>query len=275
MSTPSHPLDAFQGPIRSRVGVARGGEYAVFRGQDIHRDLADINWVEMYVFGVTGRRWCEADIRIINALMIFTSYPDSRIWNNRVAALAGTARSTGALGVSAAQAVSEARIFGGQIFLRALDFLRRAQAHVGQGGELESFVAEFLAKHRSIAGFGRPLVAGDERIPPTWALLAREGRDQGPLVSLVRRVETILQAGRWRLRMNYAALAAATFGDLGMTPWEFYFAAYPAFLPGMGPCYQEALEKPVGAFMPLACTGLNYTGPAPRTWPPISQCHGA
>lgn len=266
MSATSHPLDAFQGPLQSRVGVARVGEYAVFRGQDIHRDLADINWVEMYVFGVTGRRWSAADIRIINALMIYTSYPDSRIWNNRVAALAGTARSTGALGVSAAQSVSEAKIFGGQIFLRALDFLRKAQAHVEQGGELENFVTGFLARHRCIAGFGRPLSARDERIAPTWALLAREARDCGPLVTLVKRVEEVLRVGRWRLRMNYAALAAAVFGDLGMTPREFYFAAYPAFLPGMGPCYQEALEKPAGAFMPFACSQVNYTGPAPRVW---------
>ena len=44
----------------------------------------------------------------MHALWVNTSYPDARIWNNRVAALAGSARSTGNLGVSAALAVSEA-----------------------------------------------------------------------------------------------------------------------------------------------------------------------
>lgn len=266
MSNVSHPLDTYRGPLQTRVGAARGGEYALYRGQDIHRDLEDMQWVEMHLFGITGRRWTPAQVHVINCLMTYTSYPDSRIWNNRVAALAGSARSTGCLGVSAALSISEAKIFGGQTYFRALSFLIDARTHLEQGGDLEEFVVKYLSRHRSISGFGRPLTEKDERVAPTLEMLAREGCDQGPLLAIARRVESILHTGRWRYRMNYVAVAAAACGDLGLSPLEFYMVAYPAFLAGMSPCYLEALEKPPGAIMPLMCEEVTYSGPSERTW---------
>ena len=60
-----------------------------------------MNWVELYAFGITGLRLSPPQVKVLNALFVLTSYPDPRLWNNRVAALAGSARSTGALGVAA------------------------------------------------------------------------------------------------------------------------------------------------------------------------------
>jgi hypothetical protein len=263
---PTHPLDAYTGPIRTRMGAAIGGERAVFRGYDLHRDLKDIHWVELLVFGVTGRRLSPSEIRICNALLTFTSYPEPRIWNNRVAALAGSVRTTGTLGVAAASAVSEAAIFGRQIDYRALDFLFRARACSEAGGDLEGFVADDLRCHRSIAGFGRPRINEDERVAPMLALLAEEGFDDGPFLRLARRIEEIHLTGRWRYRMNYAGLAAAVCGDLGLTPEQYSLVSFPAFLCGMFPCYLEAREKPAGAVMPVACGAMKYIGASPRHW---------
>jgi hypothetical protein len=264
---PSHPLDAFTGPLQTHVGGFVPGERAVFRGYDLHRDLRDIHWVELTLFGITGRRFSPAEVRICNAVLTFTSYPDTRLWNNRVAALAGTARSTGNLAVSAALSVSEGTLFGGQACYKALDFLFRARDCCDRGGDLARFVADHLARHRNVGGFGRPLTERDERIAPMLALLAEEGLDDGPFLRLARRVEGILQAGRWRYRMNYAALAAAIYGDLGLTPDQYYLAVFPAFLCGMLPCYLEAREKPAGAIMPTPCGAINYNGAPSRRWP--------
>jgi hypothetical protein len=98
------------------------------------------------------------------------------------------------------------------------------------------------------------------------ALLAEEGFDDGPFLRLARQVEAILLAGRWRYRMNYAALAAAVYGDLGLTPEQYYLVAYPAFICGMLPCYQEARTKPIGAIMPIPCNAMKYMGAQPRQW---------
>jgi hypothetical protein len=79
-------------------------------------------------------------------------------------------------------------------------------------------------------------------------------------------VEKHLQEGRWRLRMNYAALTAALTADMGFTPRQHYQYGFPAFLAGMQPCYIEASEQPAGALLPLACDNVTYEGPAPRAW---------
>jgi hypothetical protein len=260
------PLDSFQGPIRSRVGSFVPGERAVFRGYDLHRDLGNIHWVELLFFSASGKRYTPAQVRVLNAMMVFTSYPDTRLWNNRVAALAGSARSTGNLAMSAAQAVSEAAIFGRQIDYRALDFLTRARAVKERGEDLSEFVSIDLASHRSIAGFGRPITAKDERMAPLLKLLAEEGLDQGLFIQVAREVEAVLQARRLRISMNYAGLAAAVCGDFGMTPEEYYLGAFPVFVAGMIPCYLEAHEKPAGAIMPLRCEEVEYVGPVARPW---------
>lgn len=262
----SHPLDGFQGPIRSRVGGVFPGERAVFRGYDIHRELKEMNWVEMLYFSASNKRYTPAQVRVLNAMSTYTSYPDTRIWNNRVAALAGTARSTGNLAVSAAVAITEAKLFGGQSIYRALDFLWQAKDCCDKGDDLSKFVAGYLSKNRSIAGFGRPFINRDERMAPMLLLLAEEGFDNGFFIQLAKQVEEILRANRWRYRMNYAGLTAAICGDFGLAPNEYYLAASPAFVAGMIPCYMEACEKPAGAIMPMVSEDISYVGPAQRHW---------
>ena len=78
----------------TRMGGWFPGERVVYRGQDLHVDLKDMSWMELYVYGITGRRFDEKQLKILNAIWANTSYPEPRLWNNRVAALAGTARST-------------------------------------------------------------------------------------------------------------------------------------------------------------------------------------
>src|SRR5436309_888547 len=90
------------GRLRTRMGAAFVGQRAVFRGHDLHADLRDMDWLELYLFGITGRRFTRAQIELLQATWVYTSYPDARLWNNRVAALAGSARSTPALGIGAA-----------------------------------------------------------------------------------------------------------------------------------------------------------------------------
>jgi len=227
-----------------------------------------MDWLELYVFGITGRRFRPEQLRLMHALWVYTSYPDARLWNNRVAALAGSARSTGNLGLAAALAVSEGQIFGRGIDLRAITFLTRAKAALDAGGTLEAAVRDEIERHRGIAGYGRPIAAGDERLAPILALAAELGLDRGEHLRLARAVEEILLAGRWRWRMNYGAVAAALAADLGLQPPEYYFFGFPAFLAGMPPCYVEALERPEGATLPMPCMTVRYEGAPPRAWRP-------
>lgn len=252
--------------LPSRAGKAFVGTRAVFLGHDLHRDLRHADWVELYLLSITGRRFDERQLRLLHAMWVCTSYPDARLWNNRVAALAGSARSTPGLGISAALGMSEAVVYGGHPCVRAIDFLTTAQRRVSAGEPLADVVAQELTQRR-IYGYGRPIHATDERLP--WLLdIAREqGLDGGPHLALARAVEALLVARDARLKMNYAAFTAGLAADLGLSVQEFHHFQLPMLLAGMTPCYIEAAERPAGTLFPLSCEHIAYEGVARRAWP--------
>ncbi|WP_136413415.1 citryl-CoA lyase [Herbaspirillum sp. ST 5-3] len=254
------------GVLKSRMGTFFPGSHVIFRGHDLHTELKDMDWVELYTFGITGRRFSPKELRLLHSIWTYTSYPDVRLWNNRVAALAGSARSTGNLGVAAALAVSEASIYGRGIDIRAIEFLLRTRKQLDEGCSLEECVRRELESNRSIAGYGRPLINGDERNQHLLALKKELGFGEGVYLRLAFEIEEFLFAGRWRMKMNYAGLVAALAADLGFSPREYYLFLFPAFLAGMQPCLIEASERPEGALYPISCSDILYEGRSKRPW---------
>jgi hypothetical protein len=255
------------GKLRSRVGGCVVGSHAIFRDKDLHAELSDASWLDLYLFGITGRRFSKPELHLLDTMWAYTSYPDARIWNNRIAALAGSARSTGNLAISAALAVSEGAIFGRGIDMRASEFLIRTCAEVAAGAELGPLVRRELTERRSLAGYGRPISnQRDERLDPTLKLARSLGLADGPHVRLAHDIERFLLENRLRMAMNYGALGAALTADLGLSPREHYMYGFGAFLAGMPPCYLDAADRPAGTLFPLPCDGIAYEGAAKRTW---------
>ena len=265
MKNPNY-LEQHVGRLVTSAGACFPGERAVFLGHDLHVSLKDMDWAELYLFGITGRRFTPEQMKVVQAFWRYTSYPDSRLWNNRVAALAGSARSTGTLGISGAFAVSEAQIYGRGVDIRAIEFLTRAKIQKDAGADLNKLVRSELKVKRGIGGYGRPLVSVDERIAPMMTLVRELGLDGGPHLALAFEIEQILLTGRWRLRMNYAALAASMAADFGMSPREYYLVSMMAFVAGMLPCYLDAVNKPEGIVFPVPCRMLSYEGVPRRCW---------
>ncbi|MBS1143757.1 MAG: hypothetical protein H6R14_1163 [Proteobacteria bacterium] len=261
-------LDSWTGPLRTTMGGCFPGARAVYRGHDLHARLRDTDWLDLYLFGITGRRHTPSQLKVLNAIWVITSYPDPRLWNNRVAALAGSARSTGSLALAAALATSEAAIYGRQIDIAIADFLERAQRQCEAGTNLEIVVHEELKRNRGIGGYGRPVARSepDERIAPMLDVASQWGLANGKYVRLAFAIEQILINGRWRMRMNYAALAAALALDIGLSPQECYLFGFPTFLAGMPPCYIEAVQRPPQATMPLPCSSIHFSGADRRSW---------
>ena len=259
-------LEKHVGKLTTHMGAFFPGERVVFRGQDLFTTLGELDWLELYTFGVTGHRYTPQQMRVLHVMWTHTSYPDARLWNNRVAALAGTARSTGALGIAAALAVSEATIYGGAPQLRCSEFLTRTKKLVDQGANLEALVRTEIKEKRGIGGYGRPLVLTDERIVPIMAVMREQGLENGPHLKLAFEVERILLQGRWRLHMNDVGLTAAICLDFGMSAYEYHCFFLPVFLAGMPPCYLDAADKPEGLLFPLPCQMMSYEGAPRRRW---------
>lgn len=260
-------LKGHMGRIKSRMGRFFPGERVVFRGQNLHRDLKGIDWVELYLFGITGRRFTPAQVKLLHMIWVHTSYPDARIWNNRIVALAGTARSSSTLAVSAGLAVSEAQIYGRGPGFEIVSFLIETHNRMKAGESLTDCVAAQMAVYGRIAGYGRPIINGDERIAPTLAAARELGLDKGPHLALAFELERYLEESGRPLKMNYAAIAAALGADVGLAPREHVEFMFPAFLAGMPPCYIEASENPEGALFPVPCDGIQYEGRDKRPWP--------
>lgn len=258
-------LKRHAGSLKTRVGACYPGSHAIFRGHDLHADLKEMDWVELYVFGITGRRFSPQQIELLHAIWTYTSYPDARLWNNRVAALAGSARSMPSLGIAAALAISDATLYGGQAGAKAMEFLIRTQKKIEQGGDVETLVLAEVSERR-IHGYGRPINSHDERIAWMMALVRRLGFDQGRHLKLAFLVEQILLSRNPRLRMNYAGVHAALIADLGLTVREYQLLRIPTFLAGMPPCFSEAASKPEGALFPTSCDDIVYEGVGKRRW---------
>ena len=251
----------------TNIGLSFPGERVVFRDKDLLNDLRDLKWMGLLLYGITGRLFDDKQIRLFEGLWnLSSSYPDLRLWNNRVAALAGTSRSTITLGISAAMAISEANLYGRRPDVRAIDFLYRTKKKLENGEQLIIIIKEELNKFRVIPGFGRPIVNKDERIAPVMQLAEKLGYAKGQYVNLVFNIEDILIKGRWRFRMNVAALAAALAADQNLTTSEYHCLSTPCFLAGIIPCILDTLKKPEGTFLPLRCERVAFEGRPRRIW---------
>lgn len=243
------------------------GERVVYRGKDLFHELSDMSWMGLFLYGICGRFFDEKQIKLFEGLwLLAVSYPDPRIWINRVAALAGTVRSTSTIGTCASLAVGEATIYGHRAAVGAIDFLLSTRKKLDEGAELEKLVKAELKTHRAVFGFGRPQTSKDERIAPILKLAKSLGYGGGPHVKLAFEVENLLHNSRRRLNMNVAGIMAALCADQGISTREYAYGLAPSFLAGVVPCQLDAANKPEGTFLPIRCSRLDYDGPAPRRW---------
>ncbi|MFA5548676.1 MAG: citrate/2-methylcitrate synthase [Porticoccaceae bacterium] len=261
----SDRLRYFHGHWPTNKGAWFPGETVRFRDKALFEDFADASWMTLMLYGINGRMPDANQSRMIEKIWsISSSFPDPRLWNNRVAALAGTVRSTGSLALAAATGVTEATIYGSRPVFKGAHFLHQLRAAVDAGESLETLVFARLAADRVLPGFGRPVTTRDERVEPLLREAARLGFGDGPFLNLVRDIEKVLRARRHRLNPNIAIYCAALFSDLGYSPSESYMIAVLAFSAGMIPCYLDALEKPEGCLFPLDCASVRYDGHAKR-----------
>ncbi|RLA39465.1 MAG: hypothetical protein DRR06_19095 [Gammaproteobacteria bacterium] len=261
-------LAHFEDNWQTDIGAAIiGKERIVLRGRDLLSECRDFSWMELMVFAITGKESPKLARLLEGMWVISTSFPDPRLWNNRVAALGGTARTTGALALSAASAVSEADAYGLRVTTRSIDMLFRFKRELDAGGELGELITQEFKQYRVVSGYGRPLVSKDERVKPLLEFAKSIGLDPGPYVKLAFDIADYLSNSRYRFQINVSAVIAALMADEGVSPENLSYFGIFAFIGGMYPCHIDAKNHPEGALFPLSTSRINYTGPhIHRTW---------
>ena len=228
---PKVDLRKTEGNWQTEMGGSIPGERVVIRGKDLFSELSDYSWMQLLLFMITGREFSKKESEFLDRLWaLCISYPDPRVWNNRVAALAGTVRSTPALGISAGSAVSEAKFYGGQATLGAFEFLRECKSKLDSGEDLEQIIREELKVNRAIYGFGRPVTSKDERISPVQDLIHANGYEKGEYILLAYDIESILKTSRLRFNLNIAGSGCSSgAADMKFTSYEYYLWLVTAY----------------------------------------------
>ena len=252
-------LEQYEDNWETEAGAWFPGERVVVRGEDLFESFKASGWMEYLLFVVTGKRDPKL-ARLIEYIWVYcTSFPDPRLWNNRVATLASTAGSTGALGVAAGIAVSEAKVYGLRPIKGASDLFIKIKKKVDEGLLLRDVVNGEMKSHKVIYGYGRPLTSCDERIEPTVSLAEELGFASGCYLNQALEIEKILYE-KYKMKMNIAAVYSALMLDAGLSVKDTYYLACLSFSAGMFAPFIEAQEKPLGAFFPLRVSRLNYEG---------------
>ncbi|MCK9468542.1 MAG: hypothetical protein M0Q49_03910 [Porticoccaceae bacterium] len=256
-----HRLRFFRNNWPSDKGAWFPGEKVQFRQKALFEDFEDSSWMTLFLYGIKGEMPSPENAAMVEAIWsLTTSYPDPRLWNNRVASLAASTRSTGSLGIAAALAVTEAKVYGTRPVYLASRFLRETARREAAGEKLADIILPHLKKHRYLPGFGRPITSRDERIGPLMQRAEKLGAGEGEHLALMHRIMAILDGKRYRIKPNIAIYVAALLADLGYTPRQAYYIIVLAFATGMMPCYIDAGEKPEGCLFPLQCTDIRYEG---------------
>lgn len=251
--------------LETKKGKAFLKERVVMRGEDLHHDLAEMDWFATHLFSITGRRFSPKELELLNYIWSSTGYPDASIWPNNTAALAGSVRSTASLAMAAGLINSEATLFGGRPLKRTQDFFLRARKMRLDGASIEGIVEGEIKQRGVIFGYGRPLASVDERVPHTLLKVRELGFGDGECVRMSLEINDYLIKTR-KIAMNIVALDGAIGADFGFTPEEFHLYMNLCFYSGQPPCYLDAVEKPEGSFFPIRCESIEYSGRERRSW---------
>ena len=177
----------------------------------------DLRPASAAAWSIAGVELSALDARLLEQLGVNTQLLDPHIWPLAVArriASHGGPLARSLIGGVAALFTSNITIEPVGAFMRFLD---ETQSAVARGESVESFVAAQLRRRRTIAGFGRPVLGPDERVPHALRLAKRHRRGTGDSVLLAQAVEGELRRSKG-LVINSAGLQGAIMRDMGFLP---------------------------------------------------------
>lgn len=280
MKHTTSPLADYTGHWSTLLGGWKPGHSVTLHGEDLLNGIGQHGWMATLLFSLTGKKFTASQLQLFECIWsIATSFPEPRLWNNRIAALAATARSSAALGTAAAIATSEAVVYGHRPLVASMAFIQQSLILIEKGQTLDDIIDNALQSPRQgspgrgpnrdiarLPGFGRPITQQDERIKPLMKKATSLGFEKGRHLQLGFELEQCLISKGSLLRLNIATLMGALCADQGLTTRQYNYFVVLCFSAGILPCGMDAETHPAGSFFPLPCNTVAYTGPAQRQW---------
>jgi citrate synthase len=200
----------------------------------------------------------------VEGCFLSLAWPDSRLWPNHIAALAGTARVLPAGGICAGSLAADAAIYGPGTALPTARFIQEARFLADEGKSIEEIIATIglVGDRLRAPGYMRPLARGDERVPFLQRLADRLGFEIGPHLELAYQIDDYLRE-RFDEGINLSGYCAAFLSDQSFTPDQMYRLFTLSVTAGVHACYAEYADEPPLSYLPLRCDDVEYTGPDP------------
>ena len=256
-------------PIVTRVARC-GVRDSRFFGWSVFDDLlGKESFLGLLALGLTGRRFSDAEVALLDDLAVVLTAADPRIWVLKAARLLASLGDPLAGALGGQLCLVGARV-GGAPVVAAGHLLVELKSVVNSAFPAQENVAHVVAAINGrewIAGFGVPYREHDQRVD-ALARRARDlGRDTGHHFRLVAPLVEAVRTIKPGLSPNASLPIAALCLDLGFEPRHMgSLVAAMLFLPTIANTFEES-ELMSPSLRELPGESVDYAGPPPRRSP--------
>ena len=266
--------DKHRATIFAKKGGWRIGTGIETHGYSLLDDiLGKCSLFQVMIMNVTGRLPERRLADLVEGLFICSSWPDARIWCNKMGAFSAATRTSPTAAVAAGGLAGDSRLYGSGTGRAINDFAELANFHVRkQGMPVADFVDRYAYKNGKLQapGFARPLAKGDERIPALRNYASSLGFEPGPYEDLANRIEDCLSQ-RDGEGMNSAGYFVCFMKDRGFSVEHIMGIAAWSIATGVYASYFEYIDQDPDVFLPLKVADIDYIGPPRRSTPPRDE----
>ena len=263
-------LEQLRCTLTSHLGRWQAGVDVSVRDKSLFADIiGSQSYFQFLIYSVTGREASKALGDMLECIYMCTSYPDSRIWCNQIAALTSCMDAPPNNAVAAGVMAADSRIYGaGQSAYKASKFIQQSLQQFKQGMTVADIVESQPNKQGlpAIIGFARPIKSVDERVGPMRAQAQKLGFEVGEHMQLGQEIEHYMLE-HYDIGMNIGGFSAAFLSDQGFTPTQVYSLKSIATVGGLLPCYVDFQGRGQTGYLPLHCDDVVYQGHPARPLP--------
>lgn len=263
------PWENARGKIVSKKGGWRIGRGIESHGYNLIDDLVGHHtYMQIVVLNATGRMPSRNLAEWMEAAHVCLSWPDARIWCNRIGALGGSANAGPIPTVSGGLMAQDSTAYGSRTLVGGLKFISKALKTINSRKiSVEEFVEEEVRKSGGkpfLMGFARPIAKGDERVNALDRVASNLEFEHGSHLKLAFQIEKELSC-RFDETMNINGYVSAFMCDRGYTASEASRLFAVVVASGITACYVDNIDNGPGMFAPIRTADVIFEGKSSRS----------
>lgn len=262
--------DKYRGKIYSNKGGWTVGKGIMTHGYSLLDDIhGKCSMFQVMMLNITGRLPERRLADLVEGLFITLSWPDARIWCNKMGVFSAMTRTSCTAAIAAGGLAGDSKMYGAGTGKSIGPFMQKAYENIVINKEsVESFIDNncYVNGKLFAPGFARPLAKGDERIPAMRKLAKDLGFNVGPYSKMLDDMEIYLDKKDGE-GLNLSGYFTGFMLDQGFTMDEIMGIAAFSVTGGVYAAYFEYIDKSPNSFLSLRVDDIEYIGHKSRKVP--------